>query len=330
MALEVQKILVPTDFSGCAQAALEQAAAIARQTGAELHLLHVMTSHDEDPYSLVYQISDPTEIYRQQEQLCGDRLEEILSDMPAEGLTVRSHLHRSFAVAPAILEVAGEQGIDLLVLGGHGRRGWRRFLLGSVAEEVVRLAACPVLTVRENSRLLDFGNLGRIVVPIDFSEHSRAALRTAKLLAGVDSRLALLHAVELPVLPHYYYVLHDTSERHAFQRISGQLLEAVTRLHHETEGPEVASEVKILEGSAADGIVTYAADADVDLIVIATHGLTGLKHLFLGSVAEKVVRSAACPVLTLKSAPDRHAALARPADDDRRALKAETPGATAS
>ena len=145
MALAIDRILVPTDFSECARAALGQAVSLARQHRAELHLLHVMTSHDEDPYSLVYQVSDRNEIYRRQQDLCGAKLDQLLGAERTAGLAVARHLRRAFSVAPAILDFAAEEGIDFLVSGAHGRRGWRRFLLGSVAEEVVRLASCPVL-----------------------------------------------------------------------------------------------------------------------------------------------------------------------------------------
>lgn len=83
-------------------------------------------------------------------------MQELLRDQPTEGLRVYRHLTRAFSVAPAVLEFAAEEGIDFLVIGGHGRRGWRRFLLGSVAEEIVRLASSPVLLVREDGRTLDF------------------------------------------------------------------------------------------------------------------------------------------------------------------------------
>ena len=259
-----------------------------------------MTSHDEDPYSLVYQVSDRNEIYRRQQGLCAAKLEQLLGAERTAGLAVAHHLRRAFSVAPAILDFAAEEGIDFLVSGAHGRRGWRRFLLGSVAEEVVRLASCPVLTVREGSRPLDFENLGRVAVPIDFSEPSRRALETAKALATADTVLELLHVVQMPVYPRYYDVLHDPAQEYAFPQISLKVEEAVAELVRAAGGPEVACRIRVLEGAVAKSIAEFAASADVDLIVIATHGLSGFEHLLLGSVTEKVVRSAGCPVLTAR------------------------------
>lgn len=300
MALEISKILVPTDFSNCARAAFTQGLALARQHRAELHLLHVMMSHDEDPYSLVYQVSDQSTILQQQEELCRSTMEVLIDKHDTEGLEVHRHLRRAFAAAPAILDFVAEQGVDLLVIGGHGRRGLRRFLLGSVAEEVVRLAPCPVLTVREASQPLDFSSLGRIVVPVDFSAHSRLAFELARDLATAGSRLELVHVVELPVYPHYYDILHDQSQEFAFPQIAVKVEEALARFVAEAGGPEVECRAKVLEGPPAASLAEYVSSSGADLLVIATHGLTGLRHLLLGSVTEKLVRSVTCPVLTLK------------------------------
>ncbi len=302
MALPFDRILVPTDFSECARSALAQAISLARQHRAELHFLHVMLSHDEDPYSLVYQVSDQNEAYRQQQDLCAAKLEQLLGEQPVADVAVHQHLRRAFSVAPAILDFAAEQAIDFVVMGAHGRRGWRRFLLGSVAEEVVRLAPSPVLTVRQDSRPLDFTDLGRIAVPIDFSEPSRQAFKTAQALATAGSELELVHVVQLPVFPHYYDVLHDPSQEYAFPQIALKVEEAAARFVRQTGESEISCRVQVLEGAVAASIAEYAARADVDLVVIATHGLSGLKHLLLGSVTEKVVRSVARPVLTVKGA----------------------------
>ncbi len=308
MAFAVRRILVPTDFSSCAQTALAQKISLAHQYGAELHLLHVMSSHDEDPYSLVYQVSDRDALYRQQHELCAGKLAELLSVEAATGLVTHRHLRRAFSIAPAIMELVEEKNIDCVVIGGHGRRGVRRFLLGSVAEEVVRLAPCPVLTVREQPLPdgpppRDFADLSRILVPVDFSEHSRTALGTAKELAATGTRLELVHVVEIPVFPNYYDVLNNPGQEYAFPQIALKVEETIARFVQDTPGPDVECEITVLEGAAANNITDHAAQAGADLIVIATHGLTGFLHLLLGSVTEKVVRSAPCPVLTLKSQP---------------------------
>ena len=140
-------ILVPIDFSAPSDAALGYARTVGRQFGATLHLLHVT----DDPYRAFYS----AEVYVP--EIEGLR-EEILSDSLArlKGLLRTSDLSDLHAMAeavigtppPAIIEYAGGRGVDLIVMGTHGRGGMSHLLLGSVAERVVRTAPCPVLTVR--------------------------------------------------------------------------------------------------------------------------------------------------------------------------------------
>lgn len=298
MQLDVNNILVPTDFSACAQTALAMALDLAREHGAEIHLVHVMMSFDEDPYSLVYQLPDRHQMYTQQEEACRAQMEEVLADSNSEGVTVHRHFPRSLPTAPALVEFAQDHNIDLILMGGHGRRGWRRFLLGSVAEEVVRLAPCPVLTVRERtSTRTDLGN-GRILVPVDFSEHSKHALEAARALLGPKGTLHVVHVVEHPVYPEYY---DPTAGQILFPQMVPRIETAISNLVAGVLGETGLWELQILEGRAAETITQEAEDCGADLIVIATHGLTGLEHLLLGSVSEKVVRGAGCPVLTLKT-----------------------------
>ncbi len=298
MTLAVLKVLVPTDLSPCSEAALDQGMALAERHGAELHFLHVMLSYAEDPYSLVYQVSDRSELYRQQRQLCAEKMRELCAARAERGVTVHQHLRQALAVPLAILETVEREGIDLVVIGAHGRRGLRRFLLGSVAEETVRQAPCPVITVREH-RTFESLRLDRIVVPTDFSAGSTAALQTAKELMGESTRLDLVHVVEHPVYPQLYEPLHELAREYGFPQIVPKLQEGMAAL---AEKAGVECHCEVLAGKAAAEVTQYAASAGADLIVMATHGLTGLEHLLLGSVTEKVVRSSdSCPVLTLRA-----------------------------
>src|SRR5690606_34769986 len=117
----------------------------------------------------------------------------------ARDVVVKRAVVRDVAAAPAILQYARDQEMDLVVMGTHGRRGLRRLFLGSVAEEVVRLSVCPVLTVHAGP-IRSEALFGDILVPIDFSPHSKAALRAAASLAPeLGASLDLLHVVEEPL-----------------------------------------------------------------------------------------------------------------------------------
>jgi nucleotide-binding universal stress UspA family protein len=220
-----------------------------------------------------------------------------LHQVPAETVVLRD-----LSAAGAITRYAGEQAIDVVVMGTHGRRGLRHLLLGSVAEEVVRQSPCPVLTVPET---MTTGRLGegalRILVPVDFSTHAKEALRSAKALAALTGgQLDLLHVVEEVMHPAFYNtgaisvydVQPDIEEKARYH---------LKRIDEETGPATLPVHYAVQSGYAAAEITDYAKANGIDLIVMATHGLTGLAHFFMGSVAEKVVRTAPCPVFVVKS-----------------------------
>ncbi len=141
--------------------------------------------------------------------------------------------------------------------------------------------------------------LQTILVPVDFSAHSEAAVRYAVGLAKrFGSTLHLLHAYHLPVevaTPDTIAVPRDfwASLREAASRRLGEAADKAT-------GEGVKVEMLLTEGAPAPAITQAAERLHADLIVMGTRGLTGLKHVLLGSVAERVLRTAPCPVLTLK------------------------------
>jgi nucleotide-binding universal stress UspA family protein len=143
-------------------------------------------------------------------------------------------------------------------------------------------------------------SLKTIVCAVDFSEYSDYALRYAVDLAKTfDADLKLIHIVELPFLPSYSLAgIPDLSmpvdeiEEGARNRLQ-ETLEDCRSKHSKVEG-----EVRM--GTAFLEIINYAREVGADLIVVGTHGRTGLSHILIGSVAEKVVRKAPCPVLSVK------------------------------
>lgn len=300
--MKIEKILLPTDFSDCAHAALDHALFLARQHGAQLHLLHVIVLHGEDPLETSQRFPDREDIFGRLEQLAQGEMRELLSAHEGESLRLFEHQRRAISAAPAILEVAEELGIDLIVIGGHGRRGLRRFFLGSVAEEVVRTAPCPVLTLRRSVADGGVHRFGHILVPVDFSPHARRALANARSLASLyGAELHLLHVVEAPVVPPSYGPLYSAAATGvAFGDLAQEVEDNLRGLLSQVEGPDVTSNLQVTEGIAAPSITRWAEKIGADLIIIATHGLSGLEHFLLGSVTEKVMRTAPCPVLVLK------------------------------
>jgi universal stress protein A len=140
-------ILVPTDFSPASARALEYAQLVAARFSASLHLLHVA----EDPVAAVGPEAYVVDLPALREQVVQDaerRLTQVAA--PLSGVTVTTEVLIG-SPARTIAKIAADRGADLIVMGTHGRGGLAHLLLGSVAERVIRMAPCPVLTVREHS-----------------------------------------------------------------------------------------------------------------------------------------------------------------------------------
>ena len=153
VAPSLNRSLVPTDFSETADAALEYAKQLATKMGASVHLLHVFT----DPYAVAACAPEvcaavPAEARARALDEARERLFERLDGSEEQRFRGTRGIVRGLT-APQIVAYAVNQDIDLIVMGTHGRRGIAHLLLGSVAEHVVRIATCPVLTVRSNHRV---------------------------------------------------------------------------------------------------------------------------------------------------------------------------------
>lgn len=286
----MKKILFPTDFSEQAKRALPHAINMAAFEGGELHLLHVVVLHG------------PTSPLT--EEFSGEEEARAALDGLQTGETRVVHaVRRAIAASPAILDYAAENDVDLIVMGSHGRRGFRRLLLGSVTEEVVRAGRWPVLTVRTGRGDDETSpNYGAILAPVDFSSHTEFGVRTAVDLARrFSAELHLVHVIDIPIIPEIYgpVATPAVDAKRAAAKATERLGELAQAL-----APEMKVRTQVRVGGAAHEILGAAEERGIDLIVLPTHGFSGLDRLLMGSVTEAVLRRARCPVLTLKPAAD--------------------------
>ena len=188
--MRVQQILHPTDFSECAQRALQVAVYLAVSHGAALHVFHARVLHAEDP------AREGAEVDRVLDDARFHGRAWIEHD-PQRSLSLSSAEARDVNAYDALAEQIGTMRPDLVVIGTHGRSGFGRLLLGSLTDKLLRHAPCDVLTVRADAKLPAPGRgFTRLFVPVDFSKPSRRALETAQALAAVhDARLTLGHVV---------------------------------------------------------------------------------------------------------------------------------------
>lgn len=299
--LELKRILFPTDFSRCAEQALTHALYLAKQFQAHLHVLHaiVLQGYPENKPEFGFVHIDS--IHRRMQEAAESQMRAMLEAHPIGLITTSMVQQRGISAAPVILQYASEHDVELIVMGTHGRRGLGHLFLGSVAEEVVRRAGCPVLTIRERGEPQPIEELNHILVPVDFSEHSREALRYARQIAALyDSGLQLLHVIEETLYPSFYVLKRSPSPDRSVE-LRQRAERELQRLFEETPGPFATACFRVIEGRASTDIVEFAKTQASDLIVIASHGLSGIERLLMGSITEKVVRRAPCPVLTVRT-----------------------------
>jgi nucleotide-binding universal stress UspA family protein len=299
--LQLKRILFPTDFSRCADQALEHAVFLAEKYDAEIHVLHAVTLFNDQPEVVNDEFDETEKMIKKLEDIAELQLNKVSDAHEDDDIKIIKVQTRGISAAPAILDYAAENSIDLIVMGTHGRRGLGHFFLGSVAEEIVRVSECPVFTIREAETPTPPKSKEKILVPVDFSEHSQNALVNAKEIAkSYEAKIHLLHIIEETIHPAYS-LSGKSSIFDIVPNIKEDCEKRLKKMISEKIGDEVKTEIHIVSGQAANEIINFAKNNSMDLIVIATHGLTGLEHLLLGSTTEKVVRMASCPVFTIKS-----------------------------
>ncbi|HKO24584.1 MAG TPA: universal stress protein [Chloroflexota bacterium] len=283
------QIMVPLDGSELAERALACAEQLACATGATLHLVRVAgpvfagdAGADKD--------ADYADFLLTEMRDADAYLEQVRARLATTGLTVRAR-RITGTIAEALLGYAHEESIDLIVLTSHGRTGLARFPLGSIASRLVRHGTTPVLLVRA------FGpppDLTRAVVPLDGSAQAEAALGVVATLQAADSgRGTRPLARELTLLR----VVSSQEEGLEAERYLEELAGRLAQEGLATGGPQ-ACQRQVVQGAAAAAILA-AAGAEA-LIVMATHGRSGLTRWALGSVADRVTAGGAAAVLLVR------------------------------
>ncbi len=343
-----KKILVPLDGSALSKGVLPHVRALAACCGSEIVLLRVIPeigmrivtpavvaqTVEQTVSSLPPVLPDDLSIY---EVSARSDLEAIVAELAAAGLRAKARLG-SGPVTEGILDAAAEESADLIAMSTHGRGGLSRFLLGSIASQVVQHASIPVLLVRAKAKPADTSGYRRILVPLDGSDFSRLVLPYVKALAVCShAEVLLLQAVPEPEIDpgEAYWTLAfggsaslgevprwasdvPSSERQAWvesmraelsRRMAAAKASAQDQLSSIAEELKAAGitkhEVLVQFGAPADVILEMAQASQSDLIAMTTHGRGGLQRLLLGSIADKVIRHADVPVLLVRARPDK-------------------------
>jgi nucleotide-binding universal stress UspA family protein len=302
-----REILVPLDGGPLAEAVLPQAIRLARATGSRLVLAQALApsnvlvhaaGFDAAPANAPLKWGNP-------EQYAGLYLRATADWLHGTGVPVSTHLLEGDP-ATAIVDYARHNAqVAMIAMTTHGRSGVNRLIFGSVAETVLHAAPVPLLVLRAPATATPrpVAAYRTILVPLDGSALAQQALTEARALAQATGA-ALLLVAALPPLESLsvaeagltpFWML-ETRQQEA-TRISHELEATAQQL--EAEGLRVDTQLR--HGMPAEEILAAAAEEDVDLVVMATHGRSGLPRLWLGSVALQVVRGASRPVLLIRA-----------------------------
>ncbi len=280
--MHIKRILAPTDFSDLATRSLEYAVELAMRTGAELVVMYA-DPFLPPPHFTSDQMDELVATLDRHRVAAGKELEAYAAQNVTSGVPMRTMVVEG-TPASAIVKTADEVDVDVIVMGTHGRTGFNRFLLGSVTERVLHETRRPLLTVRESTAPASSApTRPRILCPVNFSDAAHAAIDAAISFANLlDADLMVLHVAE------------DDSEA------SRALVDKAKRWAP-PDSLRTTADTILLEGDAAEMVIDYAREHDVDLIVLgATHRAFGDTSV-LGTTAVRVTRHAQIPVLTVVS-----------------------------
>lgn len=301
LTLSFKNVLLATDFSPTSESAVPYAAAIGRRFGGTLHTAHVLS---DTAVIMMTGGVDYVSMATLYDDAIADAKEKLRQVSEAfEGIPHREYV-RQGQIWKNLAAVVEENAIDLIILGTHGRKGLGKLLLGSVAEDILRHAPCPVLTIGPNvstrDRFPGFGGKGhdlaprelevkQIVFGTNFAKNAAMVAQVAASLADeFRSRLTMVHVLE-------DYTQLGTQP--------GPIEDSVRRLHElipEDMALHYLPEAVVEFGSAHERILKVAADRNADLIVVGARPEVGTTHL-PWSTTHQVIARAQCPVLTVRT-----------------------------
>jgi nucleotide-binding universal stress UspA family protein len=314
----MKTILVPLDGSALAEQVLPYVETLAPLLGARVRLLNVLVDDQHEGLmaegiAASYGVIDPLATQREREhRTLTTQTHHAEGYLDSHAMLLRGHgieVDTDVRCGPAadvIIEAAEGLDVAIIAMATHGYSGLRRWALGSVTDRVVHATATPVFVVRGNKPApADQITFKRVMVPLDGSPLAAQGLPLAADLAErAGAELLLMQAVEASIEAYPAIAplgrpdLMPSEILRMLRVRAGQQLEeqaAPLRAH----GLSVATHV--INGHAAEAIIDEATRQSIDLLVIATHGYSGLKRWALGSVTDKVLHAATTPLLLVRA-----------------------------
>ena len=294
-----RKILVPLDGSELAERALEPASALARLVNGELLLMAVAVPEiivAEYGTVNVYHLGQALD--RSHHELLG-YLQSVQQSIADSRCTVRVAV-KDGDPASAIVDIVVEESTDLIVMSTHGRSGFTRWMMGSITTKVLHKAPCPVLAVRSAEPI------SRVLITLDGSELAEQALEpgfeVAKRLGAQVTLLTVQVESEIDFagikqLEQVEKGLGKREQQRIYER-DEQYLKNIADHYEAING--LKTQISVADGPVAQAILHFADEWGADLIVMATHGRTGLRRWVYGSVTDKILGGAHCAMMIIR------------------------------
>jgi nucleotide-binding universal stress UspA family protein len=292
MSYEINKILIPVDFSETSENAVLEGILIAELCRAEVCLVHVIEQkyYFPAPADLMMWSTPETVWIPPTEEDLDNLVKKKMSEMEAS-LRTRTQINLSTAVLNGnmpeqITDFAVKHHFDLVIMGTHGSSGYKELFLGSNAQRVVTLSKIPVLTLRRNGPSFE-----QILLPIDNAMHSREKVKIAVQIAKLYK--SKVHIIGLP----------DSDEQVELNKFRIKL-DSMEKIFQAEHLPYQTTMLK--SGNLAEATLRYAKENKCDLIIINTGHESAMTGIFLGAFAQQIVNHSPVPVLSIRPHDDKY------------------------
>jgi nucleotide-binding universal stress UspA family protein len=276
----MKKIIVPIDFSEHSEYALKAAAKFAKKYDAEILALHMLEMADVMLTSTSDFVDERTVYFF---KLAEKRFEDFLEKDYLKGVKLKP-IVKHFKVFSEVNDVAIEHKADLIIMGSHGTSGVVDLFIGSNTERVVRNSEVPVLVIKNDLKDINFE---AAVLACDFSEETiESYLNAEKMMKNLHCKLHVVH-VNLP-----------NNSFKSSAEIEKMAINFLTKAHRNLDKMDDLHYVS--DYTVEEGILNFANKIDASLVLIPTHGRTGLANFFEGSIGEDIANHANLPVMTFK------------------------------
>jgi nucleotide-binding universal stress UspA family protein len=288
--VNTERLLLATDSSEFSEGAIREAIRMAKRCGSKLTAISVIETNPE------FESTAPQVLEKMEKEVRG-HLNSVQSRAKQEGVACEIAVHEGEDSYKYIVDEAVAQKSTMIIMGRRGKKGFRRLVMGSTTSWTIGHAPCSVLVVPRNAQV-DFKS---IVVATDGSPHSAAAASEAIGIAKRNSaKLTVIAVVPADIaMPTDIDFAAIQREKLADQEM--QVAEKNARaVKDAAQKAGVDAQAFVMSGKPADAIIEIAKDKAADLVVVGSHGRTGLDRLLMGSVAERVIVLSSCAVLAAK------------------------------